>query len=434
MITEMVVRNAKPRETSYKISDAQSLYLFVTPSGFRSWRYNYRFAGKAKTLVLGDYPAMSLRVAREKRDQAREALRAGRDPGIMKKLGIYKVGGERSFEAVARKWHESSKPRWRERHVDDVIRSLERDVFPLIGPMDVEAIDEPLLLSVLQQIERRGAIETAHRVRQRCERVFKAAKSLGLTRNNPASDLTEFLQPFSKARRWPALLELAGVQSLTQTLDTAAASPVTKLASRFLSLTAQRPGMIAAAEWKEIRGVDFGDRLIRAKDPLWVITAKKMKMDRTKEEGAKDHIVPLSEQAVETLRVAWTLSEKSPYIFPSGRSSFEPMSSNALNVFYKREGFQGRHVPHGWRSSFSTIMNAHYERALTGKDRILIERLIIDLMLAHIPPGLSATELDYNRGGYLERRREIAQEWADFLLEGAAPAIAMLDGRRRRLD
>ncbi len=110
------------------------------------------------------------------------------------------------------------------------------------------------------------------------------------------------------------------------------------------------------------------------------------------------------------------------------------MSSNALNVFYKREGFQGKHVPHGWRSSFSTIMNAHYERALTGKDRILIERLVIDLMLAHIPPGLSANELDYNRGAYLERRREIAQEWADFLLQDAVSATTMLEGRRRRLD
>jgi integrase len=434
MITEMVVRNAKPRDTSYKIADAQALYLYVTPSGFRSWRYNYRFAGKSKTLVLGDYPTLSLKLAREKRDQAREALRGGRDPGIMKKLGVYKVGGERSFEAVARKWHDASKRRWRERHVDDVLRSLERDIFPLIGPMDVDAIDEPLLLSVLQQIEKRGAIETAHRVRQRCERVFKAAKSLGMTRNNPASDLGEFLQPFSKARRWPALIDLPDVRELTKTLDSAAASPVTKLASRFLSLTAQRPGMIAAAEWKEIQGVDFDDPLIPAKDPCWVIAAKKMKMDRTKEESAKDHLVPLSAQAVETLRAAWTLSATSPYIFPSGRSVFEPMSSNALNVFYKREGFQGRHVPHGWRSSFSTIMNLHYERLLTGNDRILIERLIIDLMLAHIPPGLSANELDYNRGAYLERRREIAQEWADLLLDGAAPAMAMLEGRRRRLD
>lgn len=430
----MVVRNAKPRGTAYKIADSQSLYLFVRPSGFRSWRYNYRFAGKARTLVLGDYPATSLKLAREKRDQAREALRAGRDPGIMKKLGIYKVGGERSFEAVARRWHLASKPRWRERHVDDVLRSLERDVFPLIGPMDVDSVDEPLMLSVLEQIEKRGAVETAHRVRQRCERVFKAAKALGMTRNNPASDLGEFLQPFSKARRWPAIVDLHGARELSRTLDAAAASPITKLASRFLSLTAQRPGMVATAEWTEIRGVDLSDTLIPAKDPCWVISAKKMKMDRTKEENASDHMVPLSAQAVETLRVAWNLSGTSQYIFPSGRSFLEAMSSNALNVFYKREGYQGKHVPHGWRSSFSTIMNLYYERSLTGKDRILIDRLIIDLMLAHTPSGLSANELDYNRGAYLERRREIAQEWADFLLDEAAPAKMLLEGRRRRLD
>lgn len=431
MLTEVVVKGAKAGLKAYKLSDGRGLYLFVTTTGFKSWRYNYRYAGRSKTLVLGEYPETGLKIARDLRDDARRSLREGRDPSVLKKLGV-QAGGDRSFEAVAKSWHETSQGRWRERHTDDVLRSLERDVFPFIGPMDVDAIDEPLLLSVLRKIEARGAIETAHRVRQRCDRVFKTAKALGMTRHNPAADLGHLLKPFSKSRRWPAVTDLKSAREVSGILDAASISPLTKLASRFLALTAQRPGTIASMEWSELTGVIFDGEAGSSESPTWVIPPEKMKVAIAQGAEQGGYVVPLATQAVEVLTEAYRYSGKGKYVFPSARSGLEPMSSNALNMLYKREGLQGRHVPHGWRAAFSTIMNDRFERALPGTERLLIERLIIDLMLAHVPAGMSATELVYNRAAYLPRRREIAQDWADLLLENARSAAELSEGPRRR--
>lgn len=431
MLTEIAVKKAKAGSKAYKMADGRGLYLFVTTTGFKSWRYNYRFGGKSKTLVLGEYPETGLKKARDLRDDARRSLRDGRDPSILKKLGV-QAGGDRSFEAVAKSWHDTSQGRWRKRHTDDVLRSLERDVFPFIGPMDVDAIDEPLLLSVLRKIEARGAIETAHRVRQRCDRVFKTAKALGMTRQNPAADLGQLLKPFSKGRRWPAVTDLKGAREVSAIIDAAAVSPLTKLASRFLALTAQRPGTIASAQWSEFSGVILDGKADESGSPTWVIPSDKMKVAAAQGAENAGHVVPLCRQAVEVLTEAYRFSGKGKFVFPSARSGLEPMSSNALNMLYKREGLQGRHVPHGWRAAFSTIMNDRFERALPGTERLLIERLIIDLMLAHVPAGMSATELVYNRAAYLPRRREIAQDWADLLLEGARSAAELAEGPRRR--
>jgi len=169
MLTDNAAKHAKPKDKPYKLSDRNGLHLFVTPSGHRSWRYKYRIAGKERRIVFGSYPEMSLLDARERLDETRKLIRDGGDPQVIAARAKL-VGGmsaARNFEAIAREWHQLQVDRWKPIHAQDVITSMERDLFPLLGTWPVDRIDVPMLLAVLRKVEARGAIETAHRLRQR---------------------------------------------------------------------------------------------------------------------------------------------------------------------------------------------------------------------------------------------------------------------------
>ncbi len=433
MLTEIAIKRAVPRDKDYKLADAGGLHLFVTAKGHRSWRYKYRFGGKEKRLVLGSYPDVTLRRAREMRDDARAALRVGRDPALESKRARHarKVGHADTFETFARAWHDLQKPRWKPVHADDVIDSMEKNLFPVIGPYPVADIDEGLMLAALRPVERRGAIETAHRLRQRAERVFRYAAGSGAPNLNPAVNVRDSLAPVPPKRRWPALTELKDIRALLHDADRAGALPSTKLSSRFLALTAQRPGMVRHCEWKEIEGVDWSSDA-PSPEALWRIPADKMKLELDlRQDEAFEHLVPLSQHAVDVLRAARASTAKVSLVFAGGRDLRTPLSDAAVGTLYKRVGWKGRHVPHGWRSSFSTVMNGRAERGHPGTDRLVIDRLIIDMMLAHIPVGMSAAEFRYNRQAYMERRRELACGWADLVMEDAMPVAEVVEGRRR---
>ncbi len=434
MLTEKGVLAAAPREKAYKLPDAGGLFLFVSPAGSKSWRFKYRKGGKEKLLVFGRHPDISLKSARLARDEAKRSLAAGKDPALeARRLKLVGQGrSEDTFEKWARMWFEAQKPRWKPVHASDVIDSMVRDLFPVIGAYPVTEIDEPMILSALRKVEQRGAIETARRLRQRAERVFKYAKAAGAGNLNPALDVKEAMQPVPKKRRWPAIVSIDPLRELVSAVDRAGAMPTTRLASRFLALTAQRPGMVIGLPWAEIEGVDWE----RPDDPsphaTWKVPSERMKLDiDLRDDDDWDHEVPLAPAAVEVLRAVRPLTGGGPLVFCSTRSSHDPMSANAIGYLYNRIGYKGRHVPHGWRSAFSTIMNGRAERAQPGADRLIIDRLIIDLMLAHVPSGMSETEFRYNRNRYMERRREIARDWSELLLNGLAPATAILSGRRR---
>jgi integrase len=191
-----------------------------------------------------------------------------------------------------------------------------------------------------------------------------------------------------------------------------------KLASRLLALTAVRPGVVRAARWNEIEGIDWSDEQVELDTAVWRIPPARMKLELDeKGDEAFEHVVHLAPQAVEVLRAVRKLSGRFAFLFPSIRSTRMPMSENAIGYMYFRNGYSGRHVPHGWRATFSTIMN---ERAAVL--RRAGDRAIIDAMLAHRPKGLSASEMAYNRAEYMQRRREIACDWATLLTEGLQPA------------
>lgn len=421
MLTEVQCRSAKAAGKPVKLADSLGLHLFITPAGHKSWRYKYRFGGKERRIVFGPYPDISLKKARELRDDARRELRDGRDPGEeYRRRSARRAAGvevNRTFEAVARRWHQLQMPQWKQRHADDVLGSLEKVVFPAIGAQDVAEVKPAHIRELLQDVQARGAIETAHRIHQRISAVFRFAIADELAESDPAAAISSVLQPVIRGRQ-PAILKLDEAQAFLRAFEASPGHVTTKLASRLLALTAARTGSIQMAEPGEFEDLD-------GTEPIWRIPPEKMKLQRAQSELPEfEFIIPLSKQAARTVKVAQDFARGRKFLFPSARHSHRPITDNALNVAYRRlQGFEGKHVPHGWRATFSTIMN---ERALAQKEPG--DRAIIDLMLAH---QSNSVEAKYNRAAYMPRRRELAQDWADMLLKGFAPPEDFLDLPRR---
>lgn len=415
MLNDAKVRAARPREKAYKLTDSHRLYLLVTPHGSKLWKWNFTYDGKQKTMAFGIYPMVSLVEARAKRDKARAHLEKGRDPAVVKKLRIAaNIEASRlTFERVAREWHEIFKPQWAAIHADDVLRSLDRDVFPAIGSLPISQLTPPRIFEVLKAIEDRGSIETAKRIRQRISAVFVYAIAKGVAQTDPAEKLGAVLKPLRKGRQ-PAITDLARLRKMIDDAEGDYARPVTRLALRFLALTAVRPNELRGAHWDEFENLD-------SCKPIWCIPAARMKgdLDR-KDEIDGDHLVPLARQSVAVLRALWPLTGTCALVFPSNRFPHRPMSGNAIGYFLNRAGYHGHHVPHGFRAAFSTIMNEWAEREGKGHDR-----KIIDLMLAHVPK--EKVEGAYNRAGYMPRRRELAQIWADMLSDGLPSPLVLVD-------
>lgn len=420
-LTDQQCRAAKAGARAIKLADSHGLYLYVTPTGYKSWRFKYRFAAKERRIVFGSYPELSLRRARDLRDDARKELREGKDPGEEYKRRSARrssgVESDRTFEVIARRWHALQSPQWKERHAHDVLASLIAEVFPVIGGSEISAIRPVQIRELLEKVQDRGAIESAHRLRQRISAVYRYAIASDFAEMDPAATIGGALRPVVKNKQ-PALVKLSDARDFVRAFESEPGHPTTKLASRLLALTAARPGVVQMAQIVEFEGLD-------GPEPVWRIPATKMKLARAKSERAEfEFIIPLARQTVELVKIAAQHARSRAYLFPSARHSHRPLTDNALNTAYRRlQRFTGRHVPHGWRSTFSTIMN---ERAI-DLDRPA-DRAIIDLMLAHEPEGV---ESRYNRAAYMARRREIAQEWADLLMDGLPDPRHLLDLPRR---
>lgn len=417
MLNDAKIKAAKPQDRAYKLGDANQLYLFVSPAGGKLWRMNYSFrAGpkaslKQKTLALGSYSAVTLTAARKARDEAKDLLRQGIDPAVHRKVSALATAetNANTFEAIARAWWDKQRSRWSEIHARDVIKSLEENVFPDMGALPISAIKAPKLLQVLSAVETRGAIETAHRIRARCSAIFVFAIASGLAESDPAASLGKALKPVPRSKPQPAITDLKAVQQMLVDAEAERCRASTKFALRFLALTAVRPGELRGARWHEFEGIDWS-KDEPAPDALWRIPAARMKGDdERKAEADGDHLVPLAPAAVAVLRVQRRLSANADFVFPSERYSHRPISENTLRALLIRAGYHQRHVPHGFRAAFSTIMNERARAAGLAEDR-----KIIDLMLAHVPKD--KVESAYNRAAYMPRRRELAQEWADLLV------------------
>jgi integrase len=407
MLNDAAVSRARSKPAAYKLTDAGGLHLYVTPGGRKTFRMRFRIAGKEQLLTIGAWPEISLEAARARCAEAREQLGRGTDPRVCE------IAQTDNFEAIARRWHEHMRRRWTEVHASDVLASLERDVFPAIGAMPLAAITPPVVLNALHRVEERKRHETARRVRQRISAVFAFAIAQGLAESDPAAIVGRALTPPAPANPQPALEDLADARELLAAVDQLAAAPAAKLASRFLALTAVRLAAVRGARWEEIEDLD-------GEAPLWRVPAARVKMAAAKKlEARNDHLVPLSAEAVAVLRAARLISSPSyeaakikGLIFP-GRDGMTPIGEAAIGALYDRAGFAGRHVPHGWRATFSTILN----------ERLPEERGQIDRALGHAggkrdkeEEGINRkVEGAYNRSKQLAPRRRLFDAWGALL-------------------
>lgn len=400
MLTDAAVRRTAPQEKPFKLSDSLGLFILIQPNGSRLWRMKYRYGGKEKLLSFGAYPEVSLSAARRARDDAREELRAGRDPSLTKKQRRAAAARtDNLLRTVGEAWIQTHGAHWSERHRHDVADSLQRLVWPKLGGIALDDVTPPMVLDVIQAIERGRAKETARRVRQRLSAIFGYGIAAGLGKHDPAAPIKGALAPLVKGQQ-PAIIELEPLREMLQRAEAIPSHPTTVLAMRFLALTSVRPGEVRAMPWHEIDS------------DIWHIPKERMKMRLA-------HDVPLSRQALEVLDAMRALTGRGPLVFPNARWAHRPMSENAIGYLLNRAGYAGRHVPHGFRASFSSIMN----------ERRPDDRAVIDLMLAHV--SKNNVEAAYNRARHMERRREIAQEWADILLDGFMPAGELLIRARR---
>jgi integrase len=386
-LSDVKARNAKPRQKSYKLTDAGGLYLLVASAGGKYWRFDYRYDGKRKTLALGTYPEISLLDARSRLCEARKAIAHGIDPGEQKKA-LKKVQADikNSFEVVAREWHGKNKTAWTPGHADTLNERLERDVFPWLGQQPIDNIKAPDVLRVLRRVESRGAIETAHRIKTVCGQVFRYAVATGRADSDPTAALKGAL-PLRKVKHRAAITEPNKFGDLLRAIDGYEGSFVVKCALQIQALTFVRPGELRHAEWSEI-DLDAAQ---------WNIPAEKMKL-------RLPHIVPLSSQAVDILKELKPLTGVGRYVFPNGRGLARPLSDNGVLVALRTMGFtKDQMTGHGFRAAARTIL-----------DEVLNQRVdLIEQQLAHAvkdPNGRA-----YNRTAHLPARREMMQLWADYL-------------------
>jgi integrase len=390
-LSDTAIRKAKPADKSRKLADGGGLYIEVAPSGGKWWRFKYRFEGKEKRLSLGVYPDVGLKDAREKHAEARKLLAAGVDPGAAKqaKKRQAKIAVANSFEAIAREWHALNTPRWTANHAYDVLRSLEKEVFPAFGDGPISAIDAPTVLDAIRKIEGRKAFDVAGRVLQRVRVVFAYAIASGRARHNPAAEIVGALAPRPKKKHYPAIKthELpALLHALADYWQRDKASPLVRIATHLLSLTFVRTCELRGAKWSEF---DF-------EKMLWTIPAERMK-------AREPHTVPLSRQAVEALAELHPLTGHGALLFPSRSGEGKTMSDNTINMAIKRAGYAGRMCGHGFRSVASTYLN---ELGTIRPD-------IIEAQLAHADKN--AVRAAYNRADYMEYRKAMMQFWADTL-------------------
>lgn len=396
-LTDTFVKNAKHSGKSVgdKHSDGGGLYLHVKATG-KYWRQAYRFAGKQKILSIGVYPAVTLAQARKKRDQARELLAQDIDPGVVKQAEklVSRVAAANTFEAIAREFHEIKRSGWSDSYAEKWIGRMEKDIFPPLGRMTLLDITAPMLLAQLRRVEKRGAKETAHTLRQTAGQVFRYGVQTGRCERNPVADLQGALEPLT-VQHMAAVLEPVKAGELLRAIDGYSGQPITKAAMQLSALLFQRPGNIRAMEWA---WVDLDHAML-------TIPAQAMKRTIHGKVNGRPHFVPLARQAVAVLEEIHPLTGHGRYVFPGLRTGERPMSDNTVNAALRRLGFTGEEMTaHGFRAMARTLM---VER-MPG-----ISADVIEAQLAHGKSGpLGAA---YDRAEFMEQRRRMMDGWADYL-------------------
>ena len=391
-----------------RISDGAGLYLEARPTGAGWWRVRYRSGGNEGMLSLGTYPDISLKTARARRDESRQSLAAGIDPSDARKaeksaaaaraeaktLADAGMPGVGTFEHVARDWlatvHEAKVSAG---HAERTRVRFEQDAFPWLGRRAIAAIEAPELLACLRRVTARGAIETAHRLKDACGQVFRYAVATGECTRNPAADLRDALPPVP-TRHLAAIVDPKGAAELLRAMGDYAGHPVTRAALALSALLFLRPGELRQLEWT---WVDLDGATL-------TIPAALMKRRRDEKANGAPHLVPLAPQAVAIFEDLRPLTGHGRYVFPSLLTGERPMSENTVNVALRRMGFDRETATaHGFRAMARTM----------AAERLGVDPQVIEAQLAHTVPD--ALGRAYNRTTFAEQRRELMTKWADYL-------------------
>ncbi len=404
-LTQLQIKNAKPRDKPYKLADGGGLYLEVTPAGGKHWRMKYRQPnGKENKLPFGAFPAVSLLDAREKRDGARQLLAADVDPARAREEQARqaRMTAANTFEQMAREWHHTMLGQWQPQTAHDILHRFELDIFPSIGKLPVTEVQARDVLDAIRAVERRGALEIASRLAANCSRVFRYAMRSGHADHNPAEHLREVLAPREKGHfaaigpdRLPALLRALYANEACMGL------PV-RVAMRLMLLVFVRTSELIETPWAEI-DLDNGE---------WVIPWRRMKRGKRRiNPDRTDHHVCLPHQGLVLLRELHGLTGGGTWVFPNMRDPGRPMSNNTLLKALERMGYKGDMTGHGFRSlAMSTL-----------KERLGYRHEVVDRQLAHAQKD--KLESAYDRAKYLEERRAMMQRWADHIDELAAASL-----------
>ena len=397
-LTEIAIKGLKSRDKSYITADSKGLCLQVTTTGSKLWRYRYRYLGKARVLALGEYPAVSLADARDKRDEARLQLRNDIDPGALRQQTklIATLGSGNTFGAIAEEFIE--KKFCKEGRADQTITKTRWQLtkFKPIAKRPIAEIKPQEILAALLPLQNAGHHETAKRCRAFASRVFRYAVATGRAESDPALLLSEAMVTPTITHH-AALLDPTKVGKLLRDVDSYAGSITTRLALQLAPHLLARPGELRKAKWEEF-DLDAG---------IWRMTAHRMKARRA-------HAVPLSRQVLEYLAELATLSGPTGYLFPANGKPNVPMSENTMNQALKRLGYSSAEVtPHGLRTTGSTLLNESgkwhpdaIERALAHGDSDVVRGI-------------------YNRGQYWEERVRMMQWWSDYLDQLRAGATVL---------
>lgn len=391
-LTETFIKGRKGNGKVQKYADGSGLFLYITPTGKKSWRLAYRFMGKQKLLVIGPYPEVSLMNARVRRTEARRLLLDNIDPSVAKQKAraVAAAAAKSSFEVVANEWLEKYSHNWSEAYASLIRNRFQELVFPFIGKRAINTISAPELLVVLRRIESRGILCVAHLTRRDCGRIFRYAIATGRAERDVAADLRGAIAPARTTQHFATITDPRRIGELLHTLDKAAGVlPHIAYALRLAPLVFVRAKELANAQWSQFD--------LEAKE--WRIPASIMKMRQV-------HIVPLSRQAVEILQSLHELTGHSSYLFPGRPKRVEKgksIRSQSLVSAMRRLGYSKEEMTfHGFRSMASTILNEK------GYNRDWIER-----QLAHTER--SGVRASYNYAEYLQERRKMMQDWADYL-------------------
>ena len=392
-LSDIQVRNLKPREKAYKVSDFEGLFVLVKPSGSKLWQFKYRLDGKERLLSIGVYPAVSLANARKAKERAREKVAAGIDPSEAKQeeKRLRQEANGQTFEKIgaeflAKQRKEGKSPATLSK-TEYHLKLANQD----FGRKPISEITAPMILKALRRVEAKGNYETAHRLRARIGSVFRYAVASGIAETDPTYALRDALIRPTRVHR-AAIIEAKALGRLMIEIDGFEGQATTQIALKLMAILAQRPGELRHAKWEEFDLVEG----------VWAIPAAKMKMRR-------DHNVPLPDQALTLLEQLRAMNNQGDYLFPSLRTWTRPMSENTLNAALRRMGYSGEEMTaHGFRASFSTLAN---ESGLWNPDAI-------ERALAHVEKN--EVRRAYARGEHWEERVRIANWWAGYLEELAA--------------